>query len=95
MIKKYVPNALEGTFKGRFYRKLPVSQIVIHKPYNHPTGSPINKELCCVEVFTSLGSKKWHGCQKAYIDSTLRVVIELLSGQEKDEVIMKWENCYD
>lgn len=58
-----------------------VSGYIAYPPGMHPNGCPLRKDFYAVEMQTPNGSR-WIGGTNAYIDSTLRMVIEGYNGAE-------------
>jgi len=84
MTPRYVP---EHVIIASAMKLLPVLQTVFHPAGTH-SGSPIKNEMGAVECITAKGSC-WFGCERAYINSELRMVI--VGTNPRDEVRMKWE----
>ena len=84
---KYVPSRiLTRTPKG--FATVPVTGVQTHPPGTHP-GSCIRADMTAVEVKTPFQSR-WFGTEKAYIDASLRMVMEI---NPRDEVLSKWEDA--
>jgi len=85
---RYVPETIGQLGKdGKFYPNARVIGVVAHPPYNHPAGSCTFPEMYAVEIKTAHGSR-WYGATQAFIDSSLRMVMEC---NDRDEVLTKWE----
>lgn len=88
---KVVPETI-GIFRnGVFNPNAPVLRVVAHPPGQHPKGAPVVSNLTALEIITESGSR-WYGVQRAVISSRLRMMVELHSGAERDEVVRKWPN---
>lgn len=66
---------------------LPVSRYIAHSPGSHP-GSPIRNELTALEMKTEAGSR-WFGCERAYIDGSLEMVI--VGIDDRNQIMMQWK----
>lgn len=77
---KYTPDRV--IIKGRWQA---VTSAESHPPGTHPT-SPIKDEMTAMQLRTRAGSR-WYGCERAYIDSYLRMVIVGYQGAES----VNWE----
>jgi hypothetical protein len=91
MITKLIPNEIGCLDKrtGRFNPSARVLRIETHPPGTH--AGPIRSDVTAVEIVTDTGVR-WYGCARAWITAGLRMAIELLPGQERDEVIARWED---
>ncbi len=94
VIRKYAPatTSLLAANDGRgraFYVGVPVLRYIAHSPGTHKCG--LRSDVWALEMVTKLGSR-WQGFARCYINSRLRMVCELLPGQERDEVLAKWED---
>lgn len=74
---------------GRFYPNARVLGVVAHPPGSH--GGPIRSDVTAVEIVTSHGTR-WYGFKRAWITSSLKMAVELLPGQERDEVVARWKS---
>lgn len=92
-IFKYAPKTTHTyTQENGALRNVPVKQYVAHNPGNHPKDCPIRNDCYALELRTDFGTR-WHGFAKVRIDGSLQMACELLPGQERDEVIMKWKDA--
>jgi hypothetical protein len=90
---KLVPKSV-GVFDrstGRFMLS-EVGQVVAYPPGKAPKDSAIRRDWHTVEVRTARGTR-WYGFVDARITSGLRMAVKLGPGQERDEVIAKWEDA--
>lgn len=67
---------------------LPVLRYIAHPAGHHPKGCPLIAECTALELQTEFGSR-WYGCERAYINSELRMVV--VGTNPRDEVRMGWE----
>jgi len=67
---------------------VPVTSVVFHP--NGSDDSPLIKGIPCIEVRTERGSR-WFGCDHAYINSELRMVV--VGHDSRDEVRNSWKKC--
>lgn len=88
MIEKLTPETV--LLLGIGY--VPVTQTVAYPPGKAPEGAPIREDLWAVEQKTAYGLSRWRGFAHAMIDSSLRMRVTLTDGQERDEVVMGWED---
>jgi hypothetical protein len=84
---RYVPETIGILGPRGFYPHAPVTQVIAHPPGQHPKGVPIFTEMYAVEIKTPFGSR-WYGATRAFIDSTLRMVMDC---NDHDEVLRKWD----
>lgn len=70
MIKKYCPKKVMTIVGERI-----VVSVIAHPKNNHPKDCPIVLDRVAIELITSEGSR-WYGCERAYINSELRVIVE-------------------
>lgn len=82
MLPRYAPERIM-TIKGM----QPVTSAVFHPAGNHE-GSPIKNEMAALELTTPVGSR-WFGCEWAYINSELRMVV--IGCDFRDEVRKAWQ----
>jgi hypothetical protein len=75
-IRKYVPETIGQLTPRGWHKKVPVLAVMAYQPGRHPTFSPIVKTMWAVEVQTVHGSRCF-GAQNAFIDSNLKMVVEL------------------
>ena len=85
MTPRYAPEVVT-TIRGRF----PVSSYCVYPPNGAPENSPIRRDMTTVE-FQTAGGSRWYGCERAYINSELRLVV--VGTDTRDEVRMKWQVC--
>lgn len=86
-IPRYVPDVL---FSGKTFTRHPVARVVAHPPGSHPEKCPLVPDVVAVECqLAQNGGSRWFGCQSAYIDSHLRMVI--VGTNSRDEVRTAWE----
>lgn len=71
-------------------RRVIVNSVVSHPPGTHP-DSPIKKDMTAVELRTVMCSR-WFGCDKAYIDSHLRMRVV---GLGASEIYNSWPDAKD
>lgn len=86
---KYAPVTVLVRHRGRF-RELPVIRYVAHPPNAHPKECPLVTDCTALELVTEAGSR-WHGCEEAFINSELRMVIR--GFDTRNELVAKWENA--
>lgn len=64
-----------------------------YPPGCHPADCPLLPDVGAVEAIVALPDlrvhNRWFGCQRAYVDSTLRMVV--IGTDPRDEVRMAWE----
>lgn len=89
MTPRYAPTTV-FIVNGEDIVHLPVIQSIAHPPGNHPENCPISKSMTVLELKTAHGSR-WYGCDHAYINSELRMVV--VGTNKRDEVRMKWPVC--
>jgi len=75
---KYMPETVISAGE-----RVPVLSYHVYPPGQAPKGIPTHRNLAVVECRTKRGSR-WYGCERAYIDSTLRMVIVGYKGAESD-----------
>lgn len=73
------------------FGEMPVIGVEAFPPHRHPAGSIIAPELWLVRILTGRGSRNY-GFAGAWIGSDLRMRVALSPGQERDEVVMSWED---
>lgn len=93
---KYIPDhvACMDWNRSRFYPSAPVVEIKLHPPIEadrHP-GTAIRGDWFLAEVITTVG-KRTYGFVDGFIDGSLRMAVRLGPGQERDEVIAKWQDA--
>lgn len=66
----------------RSYRAYPKGQ--------HPQGCPLVPDCTALEMVTEHGSR-WYGCERAYINSELRMVVVGINS--RDTVRKRWAIC--
>lgn len=86
MTPRYAPDRV---IIARVMKLCPVTQYIAHAPGTHD-ASPINNTMTALELKTDHGSR-WFGCEKAYINSELRMVV--IGTNPRDEVRMKWKSA--
>ncbi len=86
LVPRYAPSHV---IIARRIKLFPVTSFVAHPAGTHP-NSPIKNDMCAVELVTEAGSR-WFGCERAYINSELRMVV--VGFDSRDEVRSKWEVC--
>ncbi len=89
MTPRYAPSSVL-VIGNNGARTLPVEQYIVHSPFNHPAGCPIVEDCTVLELRTADGSR-WYGCDSAYINSELRMIV--VGTNSRDEIRMKWEVC--
>ena len=83
MTPRYAP---DHVIIAKAMKLCPVTQSIAYPPGTHP-HSPIKNDMTALELVTGHGSR-WFGCERAYINSELRMVI--VGTNPRDEVRMKW-----
>jgi hypothetical protein len=83
MTPRYTPDRV---IVPKAMKLCPVTNAISHPPGTHPR-SPIKNDMTALELVTTRGSR-WFGCERAYINSELRMVI--VGTNTRDEVRMKW-----
>jgi hypothetical protein len=84
---RYAPKTVMVRKGGR-YVEAPITGYIAHPPNAHPKHCPLVPTCTAVEFITPYGSR-WWGCEKAWINSELRMV---MSGFDlRNELINKWE----
>ena len=81
---RYVPSHILMIGRGI----VPVTSYIAHPANNHPAYCPIKAEYVALELITPYGSR-WYGCERAYINSELRMVV--MGCDDRDEVRMAWK----
>lgn len=76
---------------GKFYPNAPVTRVEAFPPGKHPP-SAIRKDVTLVLIHTPYGVRQY-GFADAHIDSSLRMRVKLLPGQERDEVVARWPSA--
>lgn len=71
---------------------VPVRQYTFYKPEEHPVDCPLIKGCFALVMDTDFGAR-WYGFDKIRVDNSLQVACKLLPGQERDEVIAKWDDA--
>lgn len=66
----------------------PVAQAIAYPPHHHPKPCAIRAECTAVQLLSVDGLSRWYGCERAYINSELRMV--LVGHCSRDEVRQKW-----
>lgn len=61
-----------------------------YPPGQHPKGCPLVPNCTALECVTANGSR-WFGCDKAWINSELKMVI--IGTNPRDFVRMHWKPC--
>jgi hypothetical protein len=87
--RKIIPATTSKVVGGKFYRNVPIREYRIFPPGRH--SGPLVADCWAVELVTEVGSR-WHGFAAAAIGPDLRVHVTLSEGQERDEVIARWED---
>lgn len=64
----------------------PVLQYIFHPAGTH--HGPLKPDWAALQLVTAKGDR-WYGCQSAYINSELRMVV--VGTPARDEVRMKWD----
>ena len=86
---RYAPNHVFIVSKGKMINA-PVLRHIAHPPNAHPKQCPLVPECTAIEFITAYGSR-WWGCDKAWINSELRMVA---SGFDmRNELVNKWDIC--
>lgn len=91
-MEKIVPQRIMARWAeaGGGFGLLPVLGVEAFPPGQHPQPSAIRPDVWLVRIRTS-GMDRCYGFAKAWIGPDLRMHVELLPGQERDEVVMRWE----
>jgi hypothetical protein len=66
----------------------PVTRSIFYPAGQHPAGCFIREEMGVLALHTPHGSR-WYGCDHAFIDSSLRIVV--IGCDSRDEVRTRWE----
>jgi hypothetical protein len=69
-------------------RVFPVERVSAYPPMQHPLVCPLVEDCTAVELHTAAGSR-WFGFDKAWIDSSLRMVVQGFDA--RDKVRRMWE----
>ena len=69
----------------------PVIRAVFYPIGSHPEGCPILDTYAVLELVTDNGGSRYFGCEKAWINSELRMIVQ--GCNSKDEIRMKWKPC--
>ena len=91
MTPRYVPESLT-TFQNGGPGSFAVVKVESF-PADQHEGSPIVNSMTAVRATLENGADRWFGCQHAYIDSHLRMVI--VGTNPGDEVRMGWDIAAD
>lgn len=95
MTERIVPKAIMARWssecKGGF-GVLPVVGVEAFPPGQHPQPSAIRPDVWLVQIHTAKGGSRCYGFNRAWIGGDLRMHVELLPGQERDEMVMAWES---
>ena len=86
---KYTPTNVIVASSEHFAGHYQVTSAESYPPETHP-DSPIKNDLTAIELKTDGGSR-WYGCERAYIDPSLRMVIVGYEGAESTN----WERPND
>ena len=65
----------------------PVARMVAHPPTDTKHPGPIKPECFCVDIKLVCGCHRWHGCEKARINSYLEMEVTV---NPRDEVRRNW-----
>jgi hypothetical protein len=88
MTPRYLPEVLGSVGgPGKVYKAM------AFPPGEHPPACPLIPECTAVCAWLDNGRLRWFGCEKAYIDSHLRMVV--VGTNPLDEIRMKWEVAAD
>jgi hypothetical protein len=68
----------------------PVAEYVVHPPGTHPK-SPISNDKIALECKLTPTGVRWFGCDRAYINSELRMVV--VGFDDRDGIRRRWEVC--
>lgn len=79
---RYAPDTVI-TVSGRY----PVDRAIAYPPGQHPPRCPLVPDCTALELRTRGGSR-WYGCQRAYINSELRMIV--VGHDRRDEVRATW-----
>ena len=88
---RYAPENVIVVVGGGF-RLCPVKRFVFHPAGAHPKGCPLVSSVGALELQTEGGSR-WYGCERAYINSELRMVV--VGANSWDESRMRWPEARD
>ena len=86
MTPRYVPSELMVAPGGEL---LPVERVESFNRGQHPKKAPLVADCTAVRCTLSNGAVRWFGCDHAYIDSSLRMVV--VGTNPRDKVRMSWE----
>lgn len=92
-VEKIVPQRIMARVRaedGGGFRELPVVAVEAFPPSFHPKDHSVREDCWLVLIHTT-GCARFYGFAKAWIGADLRMHVELLPGQERDEVVGKWE----
>ena len=90
MIYKYAPTQAMSLDHGM----IQVIKWQSFPPFNHPMDSPIKDDYTLLVLTLSDNSKRFWGCQDAYINSELKMVV-VFGDDLTDEVILKsWKTVH-
>lgn len=86
-VPRYAPSHV---IIAKAMKLLPVRSYRAYPIGDHPADCPIKSGMVALELVTDKGSR-WYGCESAYINSELRMVV--MGFDSRDEVRSKWEVC--
>jgi hypothetical protein len=84
MVPRYAPARVMITGRGLE----PVTRAVFYPVGQHPASSFIREDMGALVLCTPHGTR-WYGCDHAYINSELRMVV--IGCDARDEVRTRWE----
>ncbi len=85
-VPRYAPRhvmTLQGTS--------PVVKAIFYPIGSHPEGCPILKTYGVLELVASNGGSRYYGCDRAWINSELRMIVQ--GCNSGDEIRMSWKPC--
>ena len=88
MLYKYTPEKMYSTKSHKF---LPVVGIVAYPKEKHK-DKPIKNDFACISFTLSDGSLRYWGCERAYINSELRMIAVFDNTKVISELILAWED---
>jgi hypothetical protein len=93
MTPRYAPDYVfivcpDGQDSMKAYRSPVTGSTFYPAGVDRPNRCPIRSDMGVLELKTQQGSR-WYGCDRAYINSELRMVV--VGCDSRDEVRMKWE----
>ena len=90
---KYVPESAL-VVRGRGGVRLPVVRYIGHVTGTKPSKCPLIRDTAKVQMVLADGTSSWWGCERAYINSELRMCV-VLAAPVKCELRRAWEDVPD